>query len=271
MVDFDEQIYRAIEVLLTDPAVREQARLACRVMLVDEFQDLTPAHVLLVRLLSGPAGSVFGVGDDDQTIYGYAGASPGWLIDYQTYFPGAGSHLLEVNYRCPPPSDRGRPTLLTHNRTRVPKVIVSPLAVTERATDAARGLATEVSEDPVAATVERFAPTSSPGSILRRLAILARVNSSLAPVQLSLQNAGIAGEPGGGCPVPGANRCQGGHRLAQPRHQPGPAAFVRGQLHRQEAPAGDVAEGDRVDVGAAFGGAPAHPGRASGGTGMPSK
>ena len=47
-----------------------------RVLLVDEFQDLTPAHMLLIRLLTGPAGAVFAVGDDDQTIYGYAGATP---------------------------------------------------------------------------------------------------------------------------------------------------------------------------------------------------
>ncbi len=56
LVDFDEQIYRAIEVLLTDPAARAAARSSCRVLLVDEFQDLTPAHLLLVRLLAGPRG-----------------------------------------------------------------------------------------------------------------------------------------------------------------------------------------------------------------------
>ncbi|MCA1481881.1 UvrD-helicase domain-containing protein, partial [Bradyrhizobium sp. NBAIM08] len=76
VVDFDEQIQRAIEVLLTDPTARAAAERACRMMLVDEFQDLTPAHLLLVRLLSGPDGAVFGVGDDDQTIYGYNGADP---------------------------------------------------------------------------------------------------------------------------------------------------------------------------------------------------
>ncbi|MGH9293525.1 MAG: UvrD-helicase domain-containing protein [Acidimicrobiales bacterium] len=82
VVDFDEQIYRAIEIFLTDPGARRSARATCRLLLVDEFQDLTPAHLLLIRLLAGPEGAVFGVGDDDQTIYGYSGASPEWLIDY---------------------------------------------------------------------------------------------------------------------------------------------------------------------------------------------
>jgi len=76
VVDFDEQVTGAIERLLGDPAFRLRTQRFARVLLVDEFQDLTPAHLLLIRLLTGPAGAVFGVGDDDQTIYGYAGATP---------------------------------------------------------------------------------------------------------------------------------------------------------------------------------------------------
>ena len=76
-VDFDEQIYRAIEILLTDPdGPGASPRPACRYLLVDEFQDLNPAHLLLIRLLAAPAYDCFGVGDDDQVIYGYAGATP---------------------------------------------------------------------------------------------------------------------------------------------------------------------------------------------------
>ena len=76
-VDFDEQIYGAIEALLGDGAFRRRAQAGCRHLLVDEFQDLTPAHVLLLRLLAMPGLEVFGVGDDDQVIYGHAGADPG--------------------------------------------------------------------------------------------------------------------------------------------------------------------------------------------------
>ena len=46
---------------------------------------------------------MFAVGDDDQTIYGYAGATPRWLVDFGRWFPGAALHSLEVNYRCPAP------------------------------------------------------------------------------------------------------------------------------------------------------------------------
>ena len=84
-----------------------------RHMLVDEFQDLTPAHVLLVRLLAAPAFDVFGVGDDDQVIYGHAGASPRFLTDFERYFPGRrrarpGGQLpvpARRGGRRPPPAD----------------------------------------------------------------------------------------------------------------------------------------------------------------------
>ena len=93
-VDFDEQIYRAIEILLTDPEARTAAQARCRYLLVDEFQDLTPAHLLLIRLLAAPGFDCFGVGDDDQVIYGYSGATPEFLIDFPRYFPGAARHDL---------------------------------------------------------------------------------------------------------------------------------------------------------------------------------
>ena len=112
LVDFDEQIYGAIELLLTDPEARRHNQAVMRHLLVDEFQDLTPAHLLLLRLLAAPTYDVFGVGDDDQVIYSYAGASPEFLIDYERFFPGAAAYALETNYRCPPGVVTGARTLL---------------------------------------------------------------------------------------------------------------------------------------------------------------
>ncbi len=134
-VDFDEQIVGAIEVVLRDPDARETARRSCRVLLVDEFQDLTPAHLLMLRLLAGPDLGVFGVGDDDQTIYGYAGATPEWLIGYAKLFPGSGDHPLTVNYRCPAPVVTAADNLLGRNRRRVAKQIhAAPSATTDAST-----------------------------------------------------------------------------------------------------------------------------------------
>ena len=86
-VDFDEQIYAAVELLLADGAFRRRAQARGRHLLVDELQDLTPAHVLMVRLLAAPGLDVFGVGDDDQVIYGHAGADPAFLLDFGSCSP----------------------------------------------------------------------------------------------------------------------------------------------------------------------------------------
>ncbi|MEJ7846347.1 MAG: ATP-dependent DNA helicase UvrD2, partial [Acidimicrobiales bacterium] len=187
-VDFDEQIIGAVEVLLTDTGARERARRACRVLLVDEFQDLTPAHLLLIRLLAGPDGAVVGVGDDDQTIYGYAGASPEWLLRFATAFPTAGDQALEVNYRCPPAVVEAAANLLTRNRRRVAKVI-RPAPGRPVEPDALRVV--DGGDDPVAATVAEVGTRLAAGAAPADVAVLTRVNSVLAPVQVALRHEGV--------------------------------------------------------------------------------
>jgi DNA helicase-2/ATP-dependent DNA helicase PcrA len=158
--------------------------------LVDEFQDLTPAHLLLVRLLAGPDGCVFGVGDDDQTIYGFNGADPQWLIDFAGYFPHAGDHPLEVNYRCPADVVAAAATLLQHNTRRVAKII--------RAASTARGLVIDSADDAVESTVGIVSSALADGFAATDVAVLTRVNSLLAPVQVALGKAGIATSGGVG-------------------------------------------------------------------------
>ncbi len=184
VVDFDGQIYRALEVLLTDPAARRAAQRACRFMLVDEFQDLTPAHLLLVRLLAGSGGSVFGVGDDDQTIYGYNGADPAWLIDFADLFPGSGDHPLTVNYRCPAGIVDGVDRLLRHNHRRVAKVITA-------ASSAPGGWAVDGAVDAVGATVGHVQAAIDDGAAPADIAVLTRVNALVAPVQVALVERGV--------------------------------------------------------------------------------
>ena len=222
VVDFDHQIVRAIDVLLSDAAARSAARRVCGVLLVDEFQDLTPAHLLMIRLLAGPRAEVFGVGDDDQTIYGYSGASPRWLIEYDRWFPGAARHLLGVNYRCPPAVVEAASNLLSHNRHRITKEIIArpgrvpdgaPLgvggssgALSDGASvdigrlgdddpgpdrTAGRSLAVEVTADGGLAVVEHVRALMGAGAEARDIAVLTRVNSTLLAPQIMLSEAGI--------------------------------------------------------------------------------
>ena len=188
-VDFDQQIVRAIDVLLTDPVARAAARRTCGVLLVDEFQDLTPAHLLMIRLLAGPRADVFGVGDDDQTIYGYSGASPRWLIEYERWFPGAARHLLRVNYRCPPAVVAAASNLLTHNVHRIAKDIEPGSASASDPEE--RTVEVEVVADGGAAVVERVRTLMGGGADAHDIAVLTRVNSTLLAPQVLLSEAGI--------------------------------------------------------------------------------
>ena len=190
VVDFDEQIYGAVETLLADGAFRREMQRTCRHMLVDEFQDLTPAHVLLIRLLSLPALDVFGVDDDDQCIYGHAGADPAFLIDYGALFPGAAAHALRVNYRCPVEVVTGAATLLGYNQRRVAKEIV-PGDLNDKAAGTLRVL--EHGPDDAATAAVDVVGTwlAEPGVTPESIAVLSRVNSLLLAPHVALHDAGI--------------------------------------------------------------------------------
>ena len=127
-VDFDEQIYRAIEILLADPAARVAGPGPVPGLLVDEFQDLTPAHLLLLRLLAAPGLRLLRGGRRRPGHLRLLGGHPRFLIDFGRYFPGAGHHALEVNYRCPPAVVDAARHLLSYNRRRVAKTIGPPRA-----------------------------------------------------------------------------------------------------------------------------------------------
>ena len=220
LVDFDQQIIRAIEILLTDPAARAAARRVCGVLLVDEFQDLTSAHLLMIRLLAGPRADVFAVGDDDQTIYGYAGASPQWLIDFDKYFPGATRHHLNVNYRCPSPVIDAAINLLSHNRRRIDKQITAPhpsapdeaTSAVGKASDAAdsgagepllsgagglrknRSLVVKAGANAAGILRETVTALIDDGARPADIAVLTRVNSTLLVPQIVLDDMGVAAD-----------------------------------------------------------------------------
>ncbi|HET6951958.1 MAG TPA: ATP-dependent DNA helicase UvrD2, partial [Acidimicrobiales bacterium] len=193
VIDFDEQVLLAVELLLRDGGFRRAQQARHRHLLVDEFQDLTPAHVLLVRLLAVPALDVFGVGDDDQVIYGHAGASPRFLTEFGRYFPGADEHALEVNYRCPAPVVEAARHLLTRNRVRVPKQIRA--AVPDASGGAAEGSLGVRRHPPeggaraLVGIVEAW--LGEPGVRPADVAVLTRVGSLLLAPHVALVEAGV--------------------------------------------------------------------------------
>jgi DNA helicase II / ATP-dependent DNA helicase PcrA len=189
VLDFDEQIYRTIEILLSNGGFRQQAQRACRHLLVDEFQDLTPAHVLMLRLLNLPGLDCFGVGDDDQVIYGHAGADPQFLLDFDQLFPGSTAYALEVNYRCAEPVVRAARNLLGYNQRRIEKDIrPGPNASDDVRSFQVRQVGSEqLTREAVNVIQEWIADGATPGS----LAVLTRVNAQLLAPQVALAQFGI--------------------------------------------------------------------------------
>jgi DNA helicase-2/ATP-dependent DNA helicase PcrA len=188
-IDHDEQIYGAIETLLARPDIRHDLQREARHLLVDEFQDLTPAQLLLLRLVAAPAYDVFGVGDDDQVIYGYAGADPEFLINYDRYFPGGAHHALATNYRCPPTVVAATRNLLSHNRRRIGKEIVAAPGASDD--PASLSVRTTPPEALAPAAVDRVRSWLAAGAAPEDIAVLSRVNSALLPAQLLLGEAEV--------------------------------------------------------------------------------
>ena len=188
LADFDEQLYRTCELLLADVALRHKWQRRCRHLLVDEFQDLTPLHVLMIRTLASPALDVFGTGDDDQVVYGHAGADPRFLIQFADLFPGAAAHALDVNYRCPPAVVTAARTLLTHNRARVPKRIRPARDPSPNSAFTVLHHSAEATAATVVAVVRDWL---NAGSHPRDIAVLCRVNAGLLTPQVALHTEGI--------------------------------------------------------------------------------
>ena len=109
-LDFDDLIMRAVRLLQTRPAVAEMYRRRFRHILIDEYQDTNHAQYVLVRELVGgpgtsgagsplPPGELTVVGDSDQSIYAFRGATIRNIEEFEEDYPTARTILLEQNYR----------------------------------------------------------------------------------------------------------------------------------------------------------------------------
>jgi DNA helicase-2/ATP-dependent DNA helicase PcrA len=121
---YDDMIYFALRILLDNDALRRQYQEQFRFILVDEYQDLNRAQILLLQILALPENNLFIVGDDDQMIYGWRGASVRGIIDFPLVYPCAGEYALSTNYRSSVRIVAHAGWLIGRNRERVPKTVV---------------------------------------------------------------------------------------------------------------------------------------------------
>lgn len=98
-LDFDDLLVKTVQLLETQPDVRENYQEPFRYIMVDEYQDTNTVQFRLVSLLAGKYRNLCVVGDDDQSIYKFRGANIRNILDFEKEFSDAKVIKLEQNYR----------------------------------------------------------------------------------------------------------------------------------------------------------------------------
>ncbi|MFJ2115491.1 UvrD-helicase domain-containing protein, partial [Streptomyces sp. NPDC087850] len=126
-LDFDDIIMTTVHLLQAFPDVAEHYRLRFRHVLVDEYQDTNHAQYTLVRELVGPSGGdrapaeLCVVGDADQSIYAFRGATIRNILQFEEDYPDATTILLEQNYRSTQTILSAANAVIERNESRRPK------------------------------------------------------------------------------------------------------------------------------------------------------
>ena len=215
VLDFDLLLSEAINLLREDPDVRAAFRHRTRALFVDETQDMNPLQFMLLAQMAGDDPDLFCVGDPNQSIYGFNGASPQLLEDIVTTWPDtvtldltrnhrSTAHIIAVANTLLEPGARG--IIPAHDEGEVPLV---------------RAYTTDADEAEHVATW--LSARHQPGSPWRSMAVLARTNAQLDVIGVALEAAGIPTERRG------------------PEHSPA------SDLVRQDSPSRRV-EGESLDA-----------------------
>lgn len=98
-IDFDDMLIRTYYMLKEYPNRLEFVRNVYKYILIDEFQDINRVQFEIIRMIANPNNNIFAVGDEDQSIYGFRGARPDFLLEFEKYFNGTEKIFLDINYR----------------------------------------------------------------------------------------------------------------------------------------------------------------------------
>ena len=117
-VDFDDIIMMCVELLQNNPDVLEYYQNKFRYVLVDEYQDTNYAQFVLTKLLADGRRNIMVVGDDDQSIYRFRGATIENILNFDTTYPDATVIKLEQNYRSTANILAAANAVIAHNSDR---------------------------------------------------------------------------------------------------------------------------------------------------------
>ena len=194
-VDFDDLIALPAKLLGRDTEVRDAWRETLRYVLVDEYQDTNGLQYDLLKLLAGERGLFTAVGDDDQSIYGWRGATVENLKRLPADYPQLKVIPLEQNYRSTSSILRAANAVIGHNPKLFEKKLWSELG--EGDPVAVVGCDTEMHE--AERTVSRIESLrASTGAQWRDFAVLYRANHQARVFEQALRKAGISYKVSGG-------------------------------------------------------------------------
>ena len=117
-MDFDDIIFNTVKLLEENPQIREYYQNKFKYVLVDEYQDTNHAQFMLTKLLSGGYNNICVVGDDDQSIYKFRGATIENILSFEKNFSNATVIRLEQNYRSTQNILDGANAVIAHNEQR---------------------------------------------------------------------------------------------------------------------------------------------------------
>ena len=185
-IDFDDLLVETVRLLEDDADAAETVRARKRWFSVDEYQDTSPLQQRLLELWLGDRTDVCVVGDVDQTIYTFTGASSDYLTTFADRHPGARVLDLTRNYRSTPQvlelanrliAADGRSKRLSTDHDAGPEPTITKFATAEAEAD---GMVAEMRR--------LIASGVAPAEI----AVLVRMNAQIEPVEAALTEAGVA-------------------------------------------------------------------------------
>ena len=196
-VDFDDLIGLPLKLLRDFPEVRAKWQALLGHVLVDEYQDTNATQYDLLKLLIGSRGHFTAVGDDDQSIYGWRGATLDNLKKLPVDFPALKVVKLEQNYRSTSAILRAANNVIAPNPKLFPKTLFSELGEGEpvRVVDAD---SEEHEADRAVARIQSLRAAANPPPEWRSFAVLYRANHQAKPFEKAMRRANIPYKVSGG-------------------------------------------------------------------------
>jgi len=182
-MDFEDVLLVLAGALQAHEPMAADVRAAYRWFTVDEFQDVNPVQRLLLDLWLGGRDDICVVGDPDQTIYSFTGASSKYLEEFPTTFPHATTVRLVRCYRCSPQIVSWANGVIDHSAPRlISQTPPGPVpAITSYAHDVAEAQA----------VASAIAQAHAEGESLREIAILYRINAQSVELEAALAAANV--------------------------------------------------------------------------------